>query len=696
MKVPIFLLSTIHLVLCEVPPPYPRRGFRPHQPLLLPLLSHSFIAPSQKYSSGRVVNGGSSFRPSDQQHSYDLPNKLKNQPQSTYGPPNYQRPPSTSYGVPNKIQSQPQVIYGLPGVAQRPSHSQPQTTYGPPNAPQKVPSQAYGLPSQPQTAYGPPRHQSVPSQTYVSPNQIQNLAQAYRPLSAQIAPSQIYGLPNQAQKIPQTAYGPSKYQTVPYLASEAPSKVQSAPQTFGFQNPQVSPSQQYGIPSKIQVPQTTYGAPDLRVEPLEMPRQAFSFSNVAPSVQNLPHTGYGTPSSQVTPSQNYGAPNKIQSQPQTTYGTPSESSETQNIFNGAPLPQKALDQTYGVPPRTPEIETLERLKAQQFSNLISTSQHLPVKEAVNFGGFQQSLPLKEAGNFRSILPSQQYLPVKESQTFKQGYPSNLNHLTQQYLPVKDAQNFIQGFERNTAISNSFQGDFRNIFPGSTQERPRSHTTVDIQKVDVKSVTPLDNNNPPLGGENPKCPPSNNPNSYPPSEFGTQTQRTPRTFGNPTNYPKPDFESKSPSTFPEENRTVGPTENENRNVVPQGDGYVPPVATTTEKPVLKRPTKSSQTPVTSRPEVVPEQGNDDDENEAPERDESANDGQPNVAIATAVAGGGSRHFYLLQPDGRLQRVTLQKTQETGDEENEYTANYLFQNIEPEPNGVYAPLISLVNK
>nr|CAH7747414.1 unnamed protein product [Callosobruchus chinensis] len=721
MKIPVLVLCVVQIVLCEVPPPYLRRGFRPHQPLLLPLLSQvqSFVSPSQKFTSGRIVNGG---RPTSPQQSYGLPSRLQNQPQSTYGPPSLQQSygppsklqnqpqpiygapslqqsygppsrlqnqpqstygppsyqkPSSSYGIPSKIQSQPDVIYGLPGIAQNPSQSRPQTTYGPPSDSQKVPPQLYGTPNQPQTTYGPPNYQVVPSQ------QIQSLPQAFRPLPAQNTPSQSYGPPKQSA--PQTTYGPPSSQIAQYPAPGTSSNVQSPPHAFGIQNSQAVLSQLYGAPSKIQshqppknlqsLPQTTYGTPDLRVEPLQTPRQAFS-------VQNLPQTSYGAPTIPVTPSQAYGAPSKVQSQPQTTYGVPSGPNGAQSISNVTPVPQKSLAQSYGAPPRTPEIETLERLKNQQFSNLIPTSQHLPLREAGNFGKFQQGLPLREAGSFRSGVPSQQYLPVREAENFNQGYPRNLNQaenqnqgysrsLNQQYLPVRDAQNFKQGFERNTAISNSFQGDFGNLFPA--QNTPRTHTTVDVQKVDVMSVVPLDNNNyPPLNNGNSNYPQPGNPNINPTSDFGTE----------------------APRRYPQENQTADPIDNGKRNVAPQSGGYEPPVATTTEKPVLKRPTKPKQKPVTSRPEVDTEQGHEEEENEAPEKDETPDDGQPNVAIATAVAGGGSRHFYLLQPDGRLQRVTLEKNQEAGDAENEYTANYLFQNIQPEPNGVYAPLISLV--
>ncbi|VEN64305.1 unnamed protein product [Callosobruchus maculatus] len=707
MKIPVLVLCAAQIVLCEVPPPYPRKGFRPHQPLLLPLLSQvqSFVPPSQKFTNGRIINGGSPFRPTSLQQSYGPPSKLQNQPQSTYGPPSYQKPSST-YNVPSKIQSQPDVIYGLPGIAQNPIQSRPQTTYGPPSGSQKVPSQLYGTPqttygapnhqvvsshnfgglqqiqslpqafrplppensasqsygppkqSEPQTTYGAPNHQVAPSQNFGAPQQIQSLPQAFRPLPSQNTPSQSYGPPKQ------TAYGPPSSQ----IAQGTPSNVQRPSHAFGVQNSHATLSQLYGTPSKVQsLPQTTYGTPDLQVEPLQTPRQAFS-------VQNLPKTSHGVP---VAPSQAYGAPSKVQSQPQTTYGVPSVSNEAQSVSNITPAPQKSLAQTYGAPPRTPEIETLERLKNQQFSNVIPTSQHLPLKEPGNFGRFLQGLPLREAEDFRSGVPSQQYLPVREAENFNQGYPRSLNqnqgysrNLNQQYLPVKDAQNFKQGFERNTAIANSFQGDFGNIFPA--QNTPRTHTTVDVQKVDVMSVIPLDNNYP--ENRNSNYPQPGNPNINPTSEFGTET----------------------PKRYPEENQTVGQVDNEKRNVAPQNGGYDPPVATTTEKPVLKRPTKPKQIPTTAPPEVDTEQGNEEDENEAPQRDETPDDGQSNVAIATAVAGGGSRHFYLLQPDGRLQRVTLEKTQETGDAANEYTANYLFQNIQPEPNGVYAPLISLVNK
>jgi len=58
----------------------------------------------------------------------------------------------------------------------------------------------------------------------------------------------------------------------------------------------------------------------------------------------------------------------------------------------------------------------------------------------------------------------------------------------------------------------------------------------------------------------------------------------------------------------------------------------------------------------------------------------------------VAGAGS-FFYVQQPDGRLQRVILQKIKDPNGKPEEYVANYYFQNIQALPNVVYTPLISL---
>ncbi|KAL1516911.1 hypothetical protein ABEB36_000744 [Hypothenemus hampei] len=66
--------------------------------------------------------------------------------------------------------------------------------------------------------------------------------------------------------------------------------------------------------------------------------------------------------------------------------------------------------------------------------------------------------------------------------------------------------------------------------------------------------------------------------------------------------------------------------------------------------------------------------------------------PNLAISNAFAGN-TGVFYLQQPDGRFQRVILQRIQEPNSKPEEYVANYYFQNIQRAPEAVYAPLITL---
>ncbi|KAF2896006.1 hypothetical protein ILUMI_10173 [Ignelater luminosus] len=99
-------------------------------------------------------------------------------------------------------------------------------------------------------------------------------------------------------------------------------------------------------------------------------------------------------------------------------------------------------------------------------------------------------------------------------------------------------------------------------------------------------------------------------------------------------------------------------------------YLPP--TTTERRKYAEPT-------TKRP---------DEEQEDTEAE------NPNVAIATAIARG---QYYILQPDGRLQRV-LYKTTQTEEEwkNNAFSAKLVYQPVEPIAAPIYAynaPLVAI---
>lgn len=56
----------------------------------------------------------------------------------------------------------------------------------------------------------------------------------------------------------------------------------------------------------------------------------------------------------------------------------------------------------------------------------------------------------------------------------------------------------------------------------------------------------------------------------------------------------------------------------------------------------------------------------------------------MAISTAVANG---QYYLLQPDGRLQRVTYKTTPNANDKGTGFTANLVYENVEPIRDPIY---------
>ncbi|XP_060520726.1 uncharacterized protein LOC132698567 isoform X2 [Cylas formicarius] len=119
----------------------------------------------------------------------------------------------------------------------------------------------------------------------------------------------------------------------------------------------------------------------------------------------------------------------------------------------------------------------------------------------------------------------------------------------------------------------------------------------------------------------------------------------------------------------------------------GQNYIPPTTARTPYFATQAPL-----PISTVASSVPDGGND---NQATESTDADGIDDPNVSVATAVAGG-SGLFYVQQPDGRLQRVVFQKTKDINSKPEEYTANYYFQNIHALPNTVYSPLITLGRK
>ncbi|KAH1010168.1 transcription activator MSS11-like [Dendroctonus ponderosae] len=128
----------------------------------------------------------------------------------------------------------------------------------------------------------------------------------------------------------------------------------------------------------------------------------------------------------------------------------------------------------------------------------------------------------------------------------------------------------------------------------------------------------------------------------------------------------------------------------------GQGYLPPKGVAeggfNSRPSTARPPVTESSPESvdglSQPDQEPKPQQPTDN---PLNQEGAEAG-PNISIANAVAGGGN-FFYLQQPDGRLQKVVLEKTREPNSKPEEYVANYYFQNIQALPNVVYTPLVTL---
>ncbi|XP_018569387.1 uncharacterized protein LOC108909505 [Anoplophora glabripennis] len=516
-------------------------------------------------------------------------------------------------------------------------------------------------------------------------------------------PSPPFNLPIRQ---PQTSYGVP--QAVPSKISQAAPQIQ-----YGVPNQQGSSSTPILTPnfnSKQTVPSTSYGVP-VTTSPY---RTIISESQGANSALNqqglrpLPNLTPNFNSKQVIPSNSYGAPatsspyRTIVNQPQLTQDAPSS--------------QNRLNNQYGVPDAR-NVETLEQLK--QLNLLLQLSQSSNADQQrqadINLAQFQNSnrnvgipnqqyLPVREAADFRGNLqpqnsqqnigPNQGYLPAQEPTNFRNGFDvpqsnnqdplevripnPNLQKLSQQYLPVKEASNFDKGVQFPQAVIPQRQ----NVQPNINYDQPLNNPQL------FNRAESSQNNQPQLSGINPNIAlasqnPNRNINSYEaPLQSNVDIQQlNVRRLQNSNNVQSSIRQNAARPIQPvQQNREFDDSNIQGASREQVDEKYLPP--TTTARTVL-RPDSGSA--------VLPQNNPDEDEQSTESKEEA---GGPNIAVATAVSGvPGGQSFYLLQPDGRLQRVIYQKTRAEGDRENEYTANYLFQNIQADPSLVYSPLVAL---
>ncbi|KAG5886225.1 hypothetical protein JTB14_029826 [Gonioctena quinquepunctata] len=510
------------------------------------------------------------------------------------------------------------------------------------------PSQPFFLPirNQPQTVYGPP------------------------PQNRPVAPQIQYGVPNTKDVEPvdilvRPLLSPSKFSSN-FPQRYNPPQYQGQSEAYPQNNVKIVKGQlqvSYGVPSKQELPSVQYGAP-----------------------QSTPPSRYQI--SKPTAGNNFQNPNSIlpvNTQPQLTYGPPKQITEPQTQYG---------------PPNTRDIETFERSqiqKIQDLNNQPPTVQYLPVREAGDFKlsernvNSEQRLPVRGSLNFRNERPqlSEQYLPVKDATAFKNSFESSQNNGGDSGIPQT---NYLQ-----PQLDNPRMVTFLDNFDVTPYQVPSGNSRSRSFQANEPSTTKLG-----AKSDNP-----NQVNNY-------STERNVGFNGGQSQYPhvRPgsnnidiqQVEVKAWNSGGDgNNNNFGPSVVKPRNYdnvgTPRGivgdsvtDIYLP--VTSTPNPVLRRPSQPGPTP---RPTQIPVEDEEEDTESATEQPSN-----PNIAIATAVAGGPrqqqqqeeqQQQFYLLQPDGRLQRVIYEKNREVGDQEYEYTANYHFQNIQADPNLVYAPLITL---
>lgn len=64
--------------------------------------------------------------------------------------------------------------------------------------------------------------------------------------------------------------------------------------------------------------------------------------------------------------------------------------------------------------------------------------------------------------------------------------------------------------------------------------------------------------------------------------------------------------------------------------------------------------------------------------------------PNTAISTAIAAGETTgQYFILQPDGRLQKVVYMTAEDKTDDKNAaYVANLMYETVEPLRGPIYS--------
>ncbi|XP_030767345.1 uncharacterized protein LOC115891085 isoform X2 [Sitophilus oryzae] len=388
-------------------------------------------------------------------------------------------------------------------------------------------------------------------------------------------------------------------------------------------------------------PERTYGPPSQKVNVLDLNFPSrITIEQLIGITEQLQHSRQKV----------VNRPHNSFTQPQLSYGPPkstqlSQQNQNRPINFGGSLPQTV----YG-PPKHQQLPLQTSPNLQPPSQLYGRSQ--------SFGG-SQSVPQNSYG-----APAVQQLPS----SFK---PSNFgsSNINNQFPSTSYGTPDVRNLETFGNIRNTLSDD----------DILRKNLLNDLRKQHLPYKPPSGfrpQNSGNLGNNNI----ASVAQQYIPTEqvSGTSSQNT----QSPINIDLP-----LPNQF--QNQAA----NNNNGV---GTSYLPP--STTSKPT------AASTPKLANPQTIgttarsPSSTNYDYDyesqpTEAPSTQDESETG-PNISISTAVAGAGTGgFFYLQQPDGRLQRVTLQKSQEPNSKPEEFVANYYFQNIPALPNTLYAPLINL---
>ncbi|CAG9864707.1 unnamed protein product [Phyllotreta striolata] len=481
------------------------------------------------------------------------------------------------------------------------------------------------------------------------PSQYSSRTRQVPPSTRYGTPQTIYGPPVNTEPLEPTFRqppNPSKLSNFPnpYLRAPRPASAISAPQTiYGTPNRQIfAPQTTYGVPNKQNLaPQTTYGAPNKQI--------------------SSPQATYEAPNKQILAYQTtFGAPNKQNFVP---HGTPNQlinvAQATYEVLNKQILEQE----TYGAPNKqslsphgTPSelISDYAALKKQILAHatLVALKKQILEQEATYRAPNKQSLsPLgtssQEAPTFDEIRQLKALLrKIEEAQLLTQlngKYAQSLPNrgpgdfspsLTQQYLPVKEPENFNRqrgdrenDFNARTPSSN-YNPSANNNFDGFREGRFRSGNS--WNNLDLPNGT---NRNVDV-------------HKVEVTQFGSSGSRN-----------------------NEVSTTFRPDANNKEDGI--SNKYIPPA--TSENPITVNP--STEIPVVNY--LPPQNGNNEN---------------PNIAVATSVSGiPNDQQFYLVQPDGKYQRIVLSKTS------NNNPVNYqLLNNAQVDPNVLYTPLYTVINK